>query len=63
MSVEVAILKSIRRLIRDYSNRKIKKLVFLGKLCIMLSELEKEAYREQENEALQDVRSQEQEIV
>jgi hypothetical protein len=44
MSVDVAILKSIRTLIRRYQQRKLTKLEFLGELHEMLCELEREAY-------------------
>jgi hypothetical protein len=44
MSVDVAILKSIRTLMRHYSQRKLRKGDFLKKLGQMVCELEKEAY-------------------
>jgi hypothetical protein len=44
MSVDVAILKSIRTLMRNYSQRKIRKTEFLQKLGLMVCELEKVSY-------------------
>jgi hypothetical protein len=59
MSIKVAILKSIRTLIRRYQQRKLKKLEFLGELHKMVCELEREAY----NEKIQDEQRQKQEII
>lgn len=44
MSVNVALLKSIRRLMRSYSERKIGKQMFLIRLGSLVCELENEYY-------------------
>lgn len=53
MSLDVAIIKEIRKEMRRYSNRDRRKKEFLMKLHTLVCELEQEAYEALQNEQRQ----------